>query len=617
MDDVLAQNLMTEMVYAVNYESLATNIVNFFANLFEAELCTLWRRIKIGDEDKLVLSAAKGSRRLPGAPMQTYTLRESGDHAEIEGVTAWIAIEREVCLANSYYELTADEKKPWIKAHRGLWDRRQFPEWDPQDRSFEAPKGFKNLLGLPIVYRSPREKEIGEVIGVLKIESAPNGFSKIDKQLAEGLMPFVAIALRTMEERENHEQSRQRALRDLTAALSRGDPNTFNQVVVEQTAEMLKAKICSLWLVDKRERKLKLGANFGVISKEKIPEYSINWDAENDRDIEGLTPWVLIRKRTFYGEQHQDLIEHPSWQGRWDKKQWAEMNFGCLYAVPLIDVNGDAFGVLKIENGFNQPKFDAVDRATFDLMADFIALALEFNSRLRADIIYDFFHLLKQPATNAIGALADLRRELKGERRESRIASRLDMLAKNLATLRVWILNVYGLATAQDETPGMPHEVVSIREILAVASENMKNLFDDFNCNLDDVQNISIKLSKLKRQKVDAILFNLLDNSYKYTDEKNKDIRAIARCEGRKLMLTIQDNGKGIPPEELSLIFNKGFTRGHKNEKWPTSLGLGLSTVARLMEELGWERKIESQVGEGTRFMITIPEEYFDENISR
>lgn len=40
MDDLLAQNLMNEMVYAVNYESLATNIVNFFAGLFEAELCT-------------------------------------------------------------------------------------------------------------------------------------------------------------------------------------------------------------------------------------------------------------------------------------------------------------------------------------------------------------------------------------------------------------------------------------------------------------------------------------------------------------------------------------------------------------------------------------------------
>ncbi len=616
MDELLPQKLMNEMVYAVNYESLATNIVNFFAKLFEAELCTLWRRTKTGKEDKLVLSAAKGIRRLPGEPTQTYTLKDSRGKGKIRGVTAWIAIKRKVCLANSFHELALDKRKPWTKAHKGLWDAKQFPSWNPKDRSYKAPKGFKNLLGLPIIYRSPDEKECS-VIGVLKIESAPNGFSRIDRQLAEGLMPFVAIALRTMEERENHEQSRQRALRNLTAALSRQDPNTFNQVVVEQTAEMLKAKICSLWLLDKRESKLKLGANYGVIIKQDIPEYKINWNAAKDEDIEGLTPWVLIRKRAFYGEQHQDLVQHPSWKGRWDKEQWAKANFGCLYAVPLIDVQGDAFGVLKIENGFNQPKFDAVDRATFDLMADFISLAFAFNSRIGAGVVYDFFHLLKQPATNAIGALADLRRELTGSRREARIASRLDMLAKNLATLRVWILNVYGLATAQDERPDTPHETISIKDVLAVASGNMQNLFDDFSCNLDRVPDYSIKLTRLKRQKVDAILFNILDNSYKYTEEKNRDIRAIARCEDAKLTLTIQDNGRGIPPEELPLVFNKGFTRGQKNERWPTSLGLGLTTVARLMEELGWERKIESQVGEGTRFIITIPEEYLDENSSR
>ncbi|MGE5463529.1 MAG: GAF domain-containing protein, partial [Syntrophothermus sp.] len=546
MDDLLAQNLMNEMVYAVNYESLATNIVNFFAGLFEAELCTLWRRTKIGDEDKLVLSAAKGSRLLPGAKRQTYTLKDPGEHGTVAGVTAWIAIKREVCLANSFYELTADETKPWIKAHRGLWDPQQFPGWDPKDRSLEAPNKFRNLLGLPIVYRSPKGIEQEDVIGVLKIESVPFGFSRNDKQLAESLMPFVAIALRTMVERENHEQSRQQALRNLTAALLREDPNTFNQVLVQRTAVMLNAKICSLWLYDRSEKKLKLGANYGVLTKENIPEYHINWNAENDQDIEGLTPWVLIRKRTFYGEQHQDLKDHPAWKGRWDNEQWAKMNFGCLYAVPLIDVNGDAFGVLKIENDFNQPKFDAVDRATFDLMADFIALALEFNSRLRADIVYDFFHLLKQPATNAIGALADLRRELKGKRREERISSRLDMLARNLATLRVWILNVYGLATAQNETPENPQVQVSIRAILAEASKNMQNLFDDFDCNLDQVQDVSIRLTHLKRQKVDAILFNILDNSYKYTAETGKDIRAIARCEEGKLILILQDNGRGI-----------------------------------------------------------------------
>lgn len=601
---------MNKTVFAVNYESLATNIVEFFADLYNAEICTLWRRDKTDFEDKLVLSAATGIRRVPGEPMQTYELRDENGNGEIEGVTAWIATKKKTCLANSYYELKGDESKPWSRAHRGKWDPKQFPEWDKDDDSSSSEKGFKNLLGLPVISQIDEGLE-EELIGVLKIESKMNGFNLYDRLLAERLIPYAAIVLRTMEERENYEQGRQRVLRDLTAALLRVDSKTFNQVVVEQTAEMLNAKICSLWLVDARKNKLTLGANFGVRSEEgKIPEYDINWDARDDKEIHGLTPWVLIRKRTFFGEDHRDLMDHASWQGRWDKEQWADINFGCLYAVPLIDVNDKAFGVLKIENGFGERLFTAVDRATFDLMADFISLALEFNSRLRADIVYDFFHLLKAPVSNSIGAFTDLRRELTGQKRVNRINSRLKMLAKNLQTLRVWVMNVYGLATAQEETPNTPTENTLIKEILATATENMQNLFADFNCDLSEVADIEIKLTRLNRQKVDAILFNVLDNSYKYTEKKNKDIRVLATKQDHQVNLVIRDNGKGIPPEDLAQIFKPGFSRSQVDKQWPSSLGLGLSTVLRLLDELGWERDIKSEMGKGTCFIITIPEEY-------
>ena len=611
MEDKIIRDLMSKTVYAINYESLATNIVEFFADLYNADICTLWRRDKAETEDKLVLSAATGIRRVPGEPMQTYELRDEGKNEEIEGVTAWIATKKKTCLANSYYELKEDESKPWSSAHRGKWDPKQFPEWDKDDKSSSSEKGFKNLLGLSVISQVDEGYE-EEVIGVLKIESKMNGFTLYDRLLAERLIPYVAIALRTMEERESYEQDRQRVLRNLTAALLREDPKTFNQVVVDQTAKMLNAKICSLWIVDTRKNKLTLGANFGVRSEEgKIPEYDINWDAKNDQEIHGLTPWVLIRKRTFFGEDHRDLMDHASWKGRWDNEQWSDIDFGCLYAVPLIDVNNNAFGVLKIENGFGERLFTAVDRATFDLMADFISLALEFNSRLRADIVYDFFHLLKAPVSNSVGAYTDLRRELTGQKREDRINSRLEMLAKNLHTLRVWIMNVYGLATAQEETPNTPPENTLIRKILSNATENMRNLFVDFNCNLAEVDDIEIKLTRLNRQKVDAILFNILDNSYKYTEKKDKDIRAIANKKDHQVSLVIRDNGKGIFPEDIAQIFKPGFSRSHVDKKWPSSLGLGLSTVLRLLDELGWERDIKSEVGKGTDFIVTIPEEYF------
>ena len=71
------------------------------------------------------------------------------------------------------------------------------------------------------------------------------------------------------------------------------------------------------------------------------------------------------------------------------------------------------------------------------------------------------------------------------------------------------------------------------------------------------------------------------------------------------MCLIIRDNGKGIPPEDLPRIFDPYFTRGM--DQWPDSMGLGLATVNRLLKELGWEREVTSQVGEGTNFRILIP----------
>ena len=595
------KKLMSSIVEAFNYEELANNIVEVFTDIFDAELCSIWRRSKNNKEDKLTLSANIGIHRNPGDILPSYHLNwKAGSNKDIEGVTAWIAIKNEVCMANSTKELSKDPSKPWYGAHRGKWDNFQFtPE-----------TSFKNLLGLPIIYVSgEKNDEKIEVIGVIKVESTKSGknFSEKDKDLALRLMPFVGIALQTMAVREQREQNRQQVLRELTGVLLRQPSTTFYQEVANKTAELLRADICSLWLVDDEKKKLTLGANYGVSKKESIPEYDLNWRSKDD-DIEGLTPWVVIRKKSFFGEKHEDLEAHPAWRGKWDKDQWkgdASGQFGCLYAVPLLNVDEEPFGVLKIENQAGKAKFDAVDRATFDLIADFIAIAIEFNSRLRSDIVYDFFHLLKQPVSTAIMAFTDLRNELISNRpRKERLESRLDMLARNLQTVSVWITNVYGMAIASQD-PTEEEKEITIRDMLLGAEKNMQNLFPEFNCCTMKVDNSVIKVTTLERRKVDAILYNLLDNSFKYSKEPRK-IEAEVSQNDREITVIVRDNGLGIAPEDLNRVSERYFTKtpaGIDSE----GMGLGLATVDKLIKEFGWKSLIKSKINEGTSFYIIIP----------
>ncbi|MEW5870369.1 MAG: ATP-binding protein [Chloroflexota bacterium] len=590
------------MVDANSYEDLASRLVQKIRDLFNVELCTIWRRVKTAEHEQLVLYANVGIRLETGAAPPNYILDQTvKSNEDISGVTTWIAIRRQVCLANSMTELRDDPSKPWYGAHRGTWDRTQFPKEGEQ---------FKCLLGLPIVYRSLSQNS-DELIGVLKMESKqnPGGFTLADQSQAERLMPFIATALKTMEVREQHEQNRQQVIRSLTSALlKQQEPSFFYQQVVDQTADLLKADVCSLWLVDIDKKKLRLGANYGVAGKGSPPEYELNWEAKEDQEIKGLTPWVAIRKRSFWGERIEVLKANKAWQGIWDPQQWALKPFGCLYAVPLLDMNNNCFGVLKIENSFHKQKFDPVDRATFDLMADFISLAIELNSRLRSDVIYDFFHLLKQPVSNAVQAFEILTSELQlKEPRPERIKSRLDMMARNLQTVRVWILNVYGLAATRQDAPGTEASEVPLSTILTEAVDNMKALFpEDFVCAINCDASYSIQLTPLQRKKIDAVLFNILDNSFKYSSPP-RDIRAEAKQIDTGYELVISDNGRGIAEEDLPRVFEPYFSRGA--DMWPASMGLGLSTVRRLLDERNWQYRIESKLGVGTCFTIRIEQE--------
>lgn len=94
------------------------------------------------------------------------------------------------------------------------------------------------------------------------------------------------------------------------------------------------------------------------------------------------------------------------------------------------------------------------------------------------------------------------------------------------------------------------------------------------------------------------ILRQILANSVKYTPANGKITIQFKQMQGLK-EIQIQDNGPGIPPEDLPRVFDKGFT-GSMGRKEQKSTGLGLYLAQRLTEKLSHQLTIASKVGEGT-----------------
>lgn len=105
------------------------------------------------------------------------------------------------------------------------------------------------------------------------------------------------------------------------------------------------------------------------------------------------------------------------------------------------------------------------------------------------------------------------------------------------------------------------------------------------------------------------VIFNLLDNAVKYRreDESLKLSVTTRDVSGGRLEVTVADNGIGIRREDLKKIFEKFYRVPTGNLHDVKGFGLGLAYVNKMVRELGGQITVESEIGQGTRFIITLP----------
>ena len=102
--------------------------------------------------------------------------------------------------------------------------------------------------------------------------------------------------------------------------------------------------------------------------------------------------------------------------------------------------------------------------------------------------------------------------------------------------------------------------------------------------------------------KLRQVLINLITNAVHATGPRGK-ITATLEPVGDRVALTIQDTGRGIPREHLEKIFEPFFSTKPPGE----GTGLGLFVTRSIIEKLGGEMDVESQLGQGTRFCVRLP----------
>lgn len=144
---------------------------------------------------------------------------------------------------------------------------------------------------------------------------------------------------------------------------------------------------------------------------------------------------------------------------------------------------------------------------------------------------------------------------------------------------------------------------VSLQKIInAVALKNKDDLLEN---NIEFIVKINNEKALTDEKWLEFILSQIINNSIKYKRNiKVPKIEINIEETPQKVLLTITDNGIGIPKNDLPKVFNKSFT-GTNGRTTTKSTGLGLYIAKNLLKKLGHKIEIESEVNKYTKVTIT------------
>lgn len=215
--------------------------------------------------------------------------------------------------------------------------------------------------------------------------------------------------------------------------------------------------------------------------------------------------------------------------------------------------------------------------------------------------VYSASHDLRSPLTSVLGLLYLLRVEVKEEGAQRYV----DLMEESILKLDNIIRDI--VAYSRNNRTELQIEAIQMKNLMADVEAGLRYL-ESPGVNIHEsvkVENESVFPSD--RNRLLTILNNLISNSIKYRHPaRNPEISVSVEVGKELVTLTIRDNGIGIKDYHLGKIFDMFYrTSDHS-----TGSGLGLYIVKETIKKLGGSIEVESEVNQGTQFIIQLPAHY-------
>jgi two-component system phosphate regulon sensor histidine kinase PhoR len=227
---------------------------------------------------------------------------------------------------------------------------------------------------------------------------------------------------------------------------------------------------------------------------------------------------------------------------------------------------------------------------------------LKQTDELKRELVATVSHDLKQPLSVMNGYLELLQMQ---QRLDTRGENFVRMIAHSIEHMRHLIDDVLDLAKIESGIE-LETQAVVVNQLINDCVDAVKPLADSKLMNLE--VNVEASLPELAGDpnRLQQIFSNLVGNAVKYTPAQGKVWVSVERLD-RNLRFMVKDNGMGISPEDQAHIFDRFYRVRRPETENIEGTGLGLAIVKKLIEAHKGQIGLESSLGEGTTFYVTLP----------
>jgi two-component system phosphate regulon sensor histidine kinase PhoR len=169
-------------------------------------------------------------------------------------------------------------------------------------------------------------------------------------------------------------------------------------------------------------------------------------------------------------------------------------------------------------------------------------------------------------------------------------------------------MDLLTLATLESESFQLKPEMIDLPAVAHEVLESLRPLALTKRQRLEAKIEAGVPQIKADRGRIRQVLINLLDNALKFTVEEGTISVEVRLNPGRAgVELHVTDQGIGIPPADLPRIFERFYRVDKARSREQGGTGLGLAIVKHIVEAHRGHVSVESTLGRGSDFCVTLP----------